>query len=117
MSRTTFWNTITGSYFMWMCHIVFNQSCVQRLVSLPSLRDARKSMNFFFIGIAFVTTFCAGTGIIMFAYYYDCDPVKSKIVTKYDKMVPRFVQDVTGHITGMSGNFYPNKSRFLLTFI
>lgn len=40
----------------------------------------------------------------MYAYYHDCDPVKANIVTKYDKLMPRFVRDVAGHITGMSGN-------------
>lgn len=47
---------------------------------------------------------CA-TGIIMYAYYHGCDPVKANIVSKYDKMVPRFVQDVAGHIPGMGGIF------------
>lgn len=87
----------------WVCHIGFNQSCVQRLVALPSLKDARKSMIIFFFGVVFVMSFCGGTGIIMYAYYHACDPVKANIVTKYDKLVPRFVHEVAGHITGMTG--------------
>lgn len=41
----------------------------------------------------------------MYSYYYDCDPVRAGIVTKYDKLMPRFVQDVAGHIRGMPGVF------------
>lgn len=41
----------------------------------------------------------------MYSYYYDCDPVKAGIISKYDKLMPRFVQDVAGHITGMPGIF------------
>lgn len=41
----------------------------------------------------------------MYAYYHGCDPVKLRLVTKYDKLIPRFVQDVAGHIPGMSGIF------------
>lgn len=48
-------------------------------------------------------SFNCGIGIIMFSYYYDCDPVKAKYVDKYDKLMPRFIQDVAGHLTGMSG--------------
>lgn len=94
---------------MWLCHIGFSQSCVQRLVSLPSLGAAQKSMILFLFGVVFIMTFNCGTGIIMYSYYYDCDPVKAKIVTKYDKMMPRFVQDVTGHIQGMSGKTNSNE--------
>ena len=106
VTRTTFWNTTSGVFCIWLCHIGFSQSCVQRLVSLPSLRAAKRSMIIFFLGVVFIMTFNCGTGIIMYAYYYDCDPVKEKIVTKYDKLMPRFVEDVSGYITGMSGEFH-----------
>lgn len=105
VTRTTFWNTTSGVFCIWLCHIGFSQSCVQRLVSLPSLRAAKRSMIIFFLGVVFIMTFNCGIGIIMYAYYYACDPVKEKIVTKYDKLMPRFVEDVSGHITGMSGEF------------
>lgn len=76
---------------------------MQRFVSLPSLKEAKKSLYIFFIGMVFMLTVCSGTGIVMFAYYHNCDPVKANIVTKYDKMMPRFVYDVAGHIPGMPG--------------
>lgn len=50
-------------------------------------------------------TFNCATGIIMYSYYHGCDPVKANIVTKYDKMMPRFVKDIAGHISGMPGIF------------
>lgn len=93
-----------GMLILWTVHVGFSQSCVQRLVALPSLKLARRSMIYFFFGCALIMTFIGGTGITMYAYYHDCDPVKAQIVTKYDKLIPRFVQDMTGHITGMSGN-------------
>lgn len=103
MSRTTFWNTTTSVFCIWLCHIGFSQSCVQRLLSLPSLKHAKRSMNVFLVGVIGIMSINCFTGIIMYAYYHYCDPVKANIVTKYDKLMPRFVQDVAGHITGMSG--------------
>lgn len=41
----------------------------------------------------------------MYSYYHDCDPVKAGVVSKNDKLMPRFVQDVAGHISGMPGVF------------
>lgn len=62
-------------------------------------------MILFFIGVVFIMGFNFGTGLIMYSYYHGCDPVKAHIVTKYDKLMPKFVEDVAGHIPGMSGIF------------
>lgn len=60
-------------------------------------------MVYLIFGVALIMVATCGNGIIMFAYYYFCDPIKAGIVSKYDKLTPRFVQDVTGYIPGMSG--------------
>lgn len=41
-TRITFWNSIFSAFFMWTCHIAFSQNCVQRLISLPSLSNAKR---------------------------------------------------------------------------
>lgn len=46
-----------------------------------------------------------GIGLIMYAYYYDCDPVRAHKLSNYDHLLPDFVQNVAGHINGMSGIF------------
>jgi len=38
----TFWSATMGGIFMWTGHIGLNQSCVQRIVSLPSYFHAKK---------------------------------------------------------------------------
>lgn len=62
-------------------------------------------MWYFLAGIIVIMGFNCATGIIMYAYYHDCDPVAANIVTKHDKLMPRFVKDIAGHITGMPGIF------------
>lgn len=59
----------------------------------------------FFIGVVFIMGVNCATGIILYSYYHGCDPVKAGIVTKYDKLMPRFVRDVAAHIPGMPGIF------------
>lgn len=44
-------------------------------------------------------------GLIMYAYYYDCDPVRSHKLPNYDKLLPDFTQNIAGHINGMQGLF------------
>lgn len=126
--RVTFWNTIAAVFVGWTTHVSFNQNCAQRLITLPTLGHAKRfifislslkgvsalsfysrlffrSMFIFFIGVILIMGINISTGIIMYSYYHGCDPVKAGIVAKADSLVPRFVQDVAGHIPGMSGIF------------
>lgn len=41
----------------------------------------------------------------MYAYYYDCDPVRSHKLPNYDKLLPDFTQNIAGHLDGMQGLF------------
>lgn len=104
-TRATVWNTFFGGLLLWTGHAGLNQSCVQRIVALPSLKHAQKALLLFTIGLVFILGFCCFTGLIMFATYNDCDPVKAGLVGKPDKMMPYFVQDIVGHVSGMPGFF------------
>uniref|UniRef100_T1GDF5 Uncharacterized protein n=1 Tax=Megaselia scalaris TaxID=36166 RepID=T1GDF5_MEGSC len=99
------WNCLISGLFLATSHIGFSQSCVQRLVSLPSIEQAQKSIYYFGFGLAVVVGFCNFTGLIMFANYVDCDPVRAGVVQKQDQMLPFFVQQTVGNIVGMSGFF------------
>ncbi|KAL5291975.1 hypothetical protein ACFFRR_011013 [Megaselia abdita] len=104
-TRATVWNTFLGGLLLWIGHAGLNQSCVQRIVALPSLKHAQRALLIFTTGLLLVLGFCCFTGIIMFGTYDDCDPVKAGLVAKPDKMMPYFVQDIVGHISGMPGFF------------
>ncbi|XP_055379151.1 sodium-coupled monocarboxylate transporter 1-like [Condylostylus longicornis] len=104
-TRTTVWNTLLGGTALWISHIGVHQSCVQRIVSLPSLAQSRKSLIIFALGFFLIMSLNSFTGIIMYARYYLCDPIKAGIVEKQDKLLPFFIQDTIGHIKGMPGIF------------
>ncbi|XP_017488498.1 PREDICTED: sodium-coupled monocarboxylate transporter 1-like isoform X2 [Rhagoletis zephyria] len=103
--RITFWNSFICGTMMWTGHIGLNQSCVQRIVSLPSLKHAQRALWIAGIGFILVMGWNCFIGIVMYAYYHDCDPIKAGLVNKPDKMVPFFVQDIMGHLMGMPGLF------------
>lgn len=44
-------------------------------------------------------------GIIVFAKYGHCDPVKLKLIERYDQLMPFFVMDTMGDIQGLPGLF------------
>lgn len=78
-TRQTLWNVILGTLVTWSCHITFNQSCVQRIVALPTLAESRRSLVYFCVGVSVLMFFNFFTGIIMYAYYHDCDPLRANV--------------------------------------
>lgn len=104
-TRSTVWNNFVGGFLIWTSHFGFTQSFVQRMVALPSLRHAQAASIYFGIGLVMVLGICNYTGLVMFATYFDCDPVKAGVVEKPDKMIPYFVQHLVGHLKGMHGLF------------
>ncbi|XP_037039646.1 sodium-coupled monocarboxylate transporter 1-like isoform X2 [Bradysia coprophila] len=44
-TRQTLWNCVLGFIVMWGGYVGLNQSCVQRIVALPSLHHARRSIS------------------------------------------------------------------------
>ncbi|BFF91110.1 sodium-coupled monocarboxylate transporter 2 [Drosophila madeirensis] len=104
-TRSTIWNVFSSATVMWAGYVGLNQSCVQRIVSLPSLKHARRSLWIFGIGFVVIMFFNCFTGIVIYSRFHDCDPIRSGHVSKVDKMVPYFVQDTVGHLRGMPGVF------------
>lgn len=56
-----------------------------------------------FILVAVILFINCSIGLIMYAYYYDCDPVRSHKLPNYDKLLPDFTRNIAGHINGMQG--------------
>lgn len=64
-----------------------------------------RTVFIFFIAVILIMFVNCGIGLIMYAYYHQCDPVKVHAIPNYDKLLPHFVQRIIGHIDGMSGLF------------
>ncbi|XP_017122508.1 sodium-coupled monocarboxylate transporter 2 [Drosophila elegans] len=103
--RLTFISAMASGLLMWTGKVGLDQSCVQRIVSMPSYGHAKRCLVMAGIGFLLVMSFTCFAGIIMFAYYYGCDPIQAGLVTKPDKLMPFFIQDIMGHLMGMPGVF------------
>ena len=55
------------------------------------------------IGIGGLLLICAYGGLVVYAYYHDCDPIKARQVAKKDQIFPLFVMQVMGDIPGVPG--------------
>ncbi|PSN35895.1 hypothetical protein C0J52_18975 [Blattella germanica] len=103
--RATFWNVIIGNIFSWMNYCAVNQGMVQKFLALPSLTKAKQALGMFTIGIFIIKTISCYTGLIVYATYDDCDPLKSKAIQRQDQLVPYYIMDIAGSIPGLPGLF------------
>lgn len=70
---------VFGNLAIMTWNICFDQKSMQRIIALPSLSHSRRSLTLFAVGMCFVVLLSCSTGIIMYAYYYDCDPIRAKV--------------------------------------
>lgn len=57
------------------------------------------------IGTIFTTTLTTLIGLVLYAKYYDCDPVASHQIDNINQLVTHFVLDLANQIPGLNGVF------------
>ncbi|XP_069699584.1 sodium-coupled monocarboxylate transporter 1-like [Periplaneta americana] len=103
--RATFWSVIIGNIFSWLNYCAVNQGMVQKFLALPSLNHAKQALLLFTLGIFIIKTISCFTGLIIYATYMDCDPLKSKAIQRQDQLVPYYIMDTAASIPGLPGLF------------
>ncbi|XP_062548311.1 sodium-coupled monocarboxylate transporter 1 [Armigeres subalbatus] len=97
--RQTLWGVLIGGFFYWTSFNSVNQTMVQRYMSLPNLKKAKMS------GMGIFVSVCCYAGLLIYAYYYQCDPASLGLVTTDDQLFPHYVMETVGHLQGIPGLF------------
>ncbi|XP_054772862.2 sodium-coupled monocarboxylate transporter 1-like [Lytechinus pictus] len=103
--RHTFWGLTIGSTFMFLSIFGINQAQVQRYVSCNTVKIARISLALGTAIMLFLFSSAVTAGLVMYAYYADCDPISSGAVAKRDQMMPYFTLDLFKKYPGLPGLF------------
>ncbi|XP_021923924.1 sodium-coupled monocarboxylate transporter 2-like [Zootermopsis nevadensis] len=103
--RLSFWIVVVGNTFNWIAAVSMNQAMVQKLLSLPTYGKVQTSLIVFVIELITVTSISCFTGLLIYAKYYDCDPITSKAVSRPDQLLPYYVMDIATSIPGLPGLF------------
>ncbi|GAB0097891.1 hypothetical protein DMENIID0001_135730 [Sergentomyia squamirostris] len=103
--RLTTWSYLFGNTFVAIQQFSLNQNSMQRYLSTSSLAKARSVAVVFYI--AYVTTLLLSmaTGMVIYTYYKNCDPVSSGLVRKPDQVMALFVMEMVQHLPGLPGIF------------
>lgn len=78
---------------------------VQRYMSLPNMKKARRAIAIFTIGIILFVSVCCYAGLLIYAKYHKCDPLTSGLVEKDDQLFPVYVMETVGEWKGVAGLF------------
>lgn len=102
--RISFWTMAIGGTFF-RTFVGINQSMIQRYMSLKNARVARKCQMTYFIGILILNIMCYYNGLLLYASYYDCDPLTTKLAKAKDQIMPLYVMEILKDLPGLSGLF------------
>ncbi|KAK7105393.1 sodium-coupled monocarboxylate transporter 1-like [Littorina saxatilis] len=102
--RHSLWGCIFGGCVIWLTNC-FNQSAVQRIGSLKTLKAAKQT---FLLNVplnALHGVILALTGILLYSYIVTvgCDPYAAGQITNKNQMMPYFVIHVLVDLPGMAG--------------
>ncbi|XP_034186765.2 sodium-coupled monocarboxylate transporter 2 [Osmia lignaria lignaria] len=103
--RHTFWTVVIGNYLNWLASCSVNQAMVQRCLAMPNLKKANVTIAIMAVGIISIVSLSCYTGIVIFANFYDCDPITTKQIRKPDQLLPFFVMEMAASIPGLPGLF------------
>lgn len=103
--RHTFWTQLIGGTFIFLSIYGVNQAQVQRLLATKSVKSAQFALWLHWpilMALSLTTSF---SGLVIYAYYKDCDPLKRGIISKGDQLLPLFVVDTMSDKPGLAGLF------------
>merc|ERR1719402_590238 len=103
--RHTVWSLVIGSFFTWVSVYGINQTQVQRYLTVKKSSQAVKAIWLNVLGIGSLLLICAYAGLVVFAFYHDCDPMTTRQVNKKDQLFPLFVMQVMKDYPGVPGLF------------
>ncbi|KAJ7993191.1 hypothetical protein DPEC_G00269880 [Dallia pectoralis] len=103
--RYTFWSFSVGGTMVWLSMYGINQAQVQRYISCRTERMAQLAIFVNQVGLCLIVSSAATCGIVMFALYSQCDPLKSGKIAAPDQYMPYFVLDIFRHHPGFPGIF------------
>ena len=96
---------MVGGIFTWMSIYSANQAQVQRYISVATKKDAQKAIFLNLPGLIFLMLISGYCGLLAYAKYSLCDPIKTGTIQKSDQILPYFVLDTFGGWPGFGGVF------------
>lgn len=96
---------LLGTLVTWAAIYCVMQTQVQRYCSMRSPAEARRALYYNMPGLVFFACLAAMCGIVIYAKYHGCDPIKLGHIQRHDQLMPYFVMDTLSSVPGLAGLF------------
>ncbi|KAK2579906.1 hypothetical protein KPH14_007586 [Odynerus spinipes] len=96
-------SAVLGQLFMSLSILGCQQNFVQRYCSMSSKRKVVKTMMANIPAIAILFSLSWVVGMVIFANYAECDPLSMGYISKFDEIVPFYVEDKFLNMPGLLG--------------
>ncbi|XP_050100879.1 sodium-coupled monocarboxylate transporter 1 [Anopheles aquasalis] len=104
-TRHNIYSCVLGGVIYWLKTNAVSQNMIQRYLSLPTLNAAKRALWTFICGTLLLLALCCYSGLLIYAKYYDCDPLTTKLAKAKDQLLPLLVMDTLGDFPGLPGLF------------
>ncbi|XP_041375535.1 sodium-coupled monocarboxylate transporter 1-like [Gigantopelta aegis] len=103
--RHSFWSLFVGGFLTLLTIYGSNQAMLQRYVSTRTHTGSQVALwTSVVLTVIYLCMSCL-TGLVLFAYYHNCDPLFSRRISKPDQIVPLFMMDMLSFAPGLPGLF------------
>lgn len=103
--RHSWFSLIIGGIGTYLSLYAVSQAQVQRLLSVKTLHNARMSLWWQWPILSALSLITSFSGLVIYWYYHDCDPVNAGRINARDQNMPRYILDALGHMPGIAGLF------------
>jgi len=101
--KHTFWTILFAGQMVWLSLYATSQAQVQRYMSSKTLKDAQLAIGINIVGLWFINAAALACGMVIFAFWYRCDPIAMGRITGTDQYLPYFVVSKLSHLWGVAG--------------
>ncbi|XP_001605100.1 sodium-coupled monocarboxylate transporter 1 [Nasonia vitripennis] len=105
LTRHTIWSLVIGGCVHWLQISAINQNMIQRYLSLPTVAHARRALWTFIVGVLILIGICGYAGMLVYAWYHECDPLTTKLASAKDQLLPLLMMNILGDLPGLPGLF------------
>jgi SSS family transporter len=103
-ARHTYWTQSIGGAMV-LIVIYTNQAITQKFLGLPTRKQMFITSYTSLLAISSYLVMFGFTGLVMYAYYYDCSPLLTGKVRRADQLLPVFVLEMFHGVYGFAGLF------------
>ncbi|XP_070536576.1 sodium-coupled monocarboxylate transporter 2-like [Ptychodera flava] len=104
-TRNTVWSLTIGFAFNYLSPAGASQQIAQRFNSCSSAKEGIKAMYCNAVFLLLMISCATLAGVVVFAVYAYCDPLRKGFISKPDQLLPYFIVENLGNIPGLPGLF------------